>query len=349
MTALDRLAGLVLGLKLGTLLINEFTFPRLRRAAQSLAGVAVLVPARDEEANLRVTLPGLVAQGAPVTVLDDHSTDGTATLARHLGAAVLPGETLPDGWFGKPWACQQLARQASGDVLVFTDADVMWAPGALRAAVAELRRSGADLLSVWPRQANGTLGERLLTPLVDDVLLSLLPAPLLRLPHASASAANGQVMIFRRAAYDRLGGHAAVRSDVLEDVRFARAVKAGGGRVSLALGGALVGVRMYRSYPASVRGFGKNALPLHGGSRAALLASLVLHAAVYTLPALRGRAGLVALAAVEGLLVRHLTGRTRPADLLEVAFTPLLPLLSLPVYARALRRDVQWKGRTYRQ
>ncbi len=342
-----------LGVKLATLAVNLWAFPRLTRPPgphPARARVSVLVPARDEAHNLRDTLPGLLAQGAgEVVVLDDGSRDGTADVARTLGARVQPGTPLPAGWTGKAWACWQLAGAASGEWLLFTDADVTWHPGALDALLHAWDRDRPGLLSVFPRQANVGVGERLLTPLVDDVLLSFLPAPVLRIPHRTASAANGQVMLFRREAYAASGGHAGVRALLLEDVALARAVKASGQGAMLALGRDLISVRMYRSFPESVRGFGKNALPMHGGSRAALLGSWALNLGAYTLPLLRRDRPLIALGLLGGLLVRCITGRTRPADLAEVALLPAVPLLSLPVFARAWRRTVAWKGRRYAQ
>ncbi|MFC4425161.1 glycosyltransferase [Deinococcus navajonensis] len=341
----------VLGVKVTVALVNLPTFPRLRPAGpQDKAAVSMLVPARNEAHNLSQTLPSLLVQGArDVLVLDDQSRDGTGALARRLGAQVLEGRPLPQGWNGKTWACWQLAQATGSEWLLFTDADVHWGSGALDALLAEARRSNADLLSVFPRQNNVTPGERLLTPLVDHVLLTLLPAPLLRLPYPSASAANGQVMLFRRAAYERLGGHAAVRNHLLEDVALSRLVKATGGTVGVAVGRHLLGVRMYRSYAESVMGFGKNALTVHGGSRVALALSWGVHALTYTWPLVRGHRALLALAMAEGLLVRVLTGRTRPADLAEIVLAPAVPLLALPVYLRAAHRTVEWKGRRYAQ
>ncbi|BDP43076.1 hypothetical protein DAETH_30450 [Deinococcus aetherius] len=349
--------------KAAVFLLNALTFPRLRPRPLPQGGprVSILIPARDEAHNLVHTLPGVLAQGAhEVLVLDDGSRDGTGELARRLcggvpGARVLPGEGLPPGWHGKPWACQQLARAATGDVLIFTDADVSWKPGALGAVLWELAHSGVDLLSVWPRQRNVTPGERLITPLVEVVLLTLLPAPGVRLPFPAASAANGQLMAFRRAAYERVGGHALVRDEVLEDVIFGQRLKERGGRLALALAGELMEVRMYRSYPASVAGFGKNVYRVHLRSRLLLAASILWHLAVYTLPwflpARRARwlYALRAAGLVERPLVSLVTGRRRPADLAEGLLSPVTPLLALPVYLHGLRRQVGWKGREYEQ
>jgi Glycosyl transferase family 2 len=364
--------------KLLTLAINAFTFPVLKPRPKLPAAptVSILVPARDEAHNLLHTLPRLLAQrgttqiGAAqieatqgaleVLVLDDHSGDDTARIAHELcagspGARVISGEALPPGWHGKPWACLQLGREATGEVLIFTDADVCWEEGTLNALLHSLEDSRADLLTVWPRQQTRRWGERLLAPLVDDVLLSILPAPLIRLPFASMSAGNGQLMAFRRRAYERVGGHALVRAEVLEDVSFAARLKARGGRVAVGLGGDLLSVRMYRSYAGAggaVSGFAKSLHAVHGGSRTLMAASWLWHFAVYTLPWLpfswlRGQKVLILLGLLERLLVNLKTGRTRPADLLEVLLTPVTPLAALPVYLLAFRKSYRWKGREY--
>lgn len=335
--------------KLLTLAVNLLTFEVLRpRAGAAWPRVSLLVPARDEAHNLARTLPALLAQGAhEVIVLDDHSSDGSAALAAGLGARVVRGAALPPGWLGKTWACQQLGQAATGDVLVFTDADVLWNAGALSAVVHTLLRSRADLLTVWPRQEVGSLGERLIVPLNDDVLLSLLPAPMVGLPFAAAAAGNGQLMAFWRGPYERLGGHAIVRGEVLEDVVFAARLKARGGRLAIALGGNLVGVRMYRDYPEVVQGFAKSLPGAHANQKLLLGASWGWHLLAYTWPWLAGRWEFVVYALLERLLVNLKTGRRAPADVLEVLAVPLVPLAALPIYLRALRGRYSWKGRTY--
>ena len=360
--------------KLVTLAVNALAFRVLRPCPPMTAAapsVSILVPARDEAANLPHTLPRLLTQGAhEVLILDDQSGDDTARIAAELmagvpGARLLCGQPRPPGWHGKPWACMQLAWAASGEVLIFTDADVCWEAGTLASLLFELETSRADLLTVWPRQETRKWGERLLAPLIDDVLLSILPAPITRLPFASMSAGNGQLMAFRRAAYLRVGGHGLVRGEVLEDVSFAARLKARGGRVALALGGDLMSVRMYRSYAGAggaVEGFAKSLHAVHGGSRALMALSWLWHFAVYTLPWLRllggrpqsgrshssrSQSSLIALGLLERLLVNLKTGRSTHADLLEVLLTPVTSLAALPVYLLALRRNYRWKGREY--
>ncbi len=173
-------ASAALATVLAIALTNLRTFPRLRvnatpaSPATALPAVDVLIPARNEAAVIGATVQYLLDQGYPrlnVLLLDDQSEDGTARAA--LAAAgqaqnfhLLRGQPLPGGWLGKNWACHQLADAATGDILIFSDADVRWHPGALQAVVDELHRSSADLLTVWPTQTTVTWGERLAVPLM---------------------------------------------------------------------------------------------------------------------------------------------------------------------------------------
>jgi len=315
--------------------------------------VSLLVPARNEAAVLPTTLPTWLAQGAEeLIVLDDGSTDATPRiLAAAAGVRVLTGSPLPPGWSGKNWACQQLAAAATGDVLVFTDADVAWRPGALERVIDELEATSAGLLSAWPRQRCETLGERLIVPLVDLLLLANLPHPLVRaLPFASLAGANGQLMAWRRDAYERVGGHAALPAEVLEDVRLAQRAKGLRIPLTLCLGGPWVETRMYRGWRQVVEGFGKNVLAAVGGSPAALLAVWLLNLAAYTLPWIVGWADpRWWLLGAGGLALRGLANAKSGRPAWEALLQPLGPLAFTAVVARALSRrgGYVWKGRAY--
>jgi hypothetical protein len=350
-----------LGLKLANLLVNVVLFPVLKGSAgepgadqAEVPKASLLIPARNEAHNLEETLGGFMAQAVDeILVLDDGSRDDTPLLvggaaAQDRRVRLIPGLPKPEGWTGKTWACQQLAEAAGGEVLIFTDADVRWKPGGVRALLAAMVQGQADLLSVYPRQITPTLPERVLLPLIDDVLMGYLAYPLLWTPFPSASAANGQVMAFRRGAYRACGGHAGVRGEVLEDVRLAQRLKACGGRLRLALGGDLIGVRMYRDYPEIVEGLGKNLIEFHGRSRLVLALSYTAHLVAYTLCwplALLNPFWLVvgATGFLERVLLSAKTGR----PLWEFALTPLAPVLSTPIYLRSWQRTYTWKGRVY--
>ena len=345
--------------KLGIALVNALLFPKLKRAAPAAKpGISILIPARNEAENLAKTLPLLLAQETPevsteIIVLDDQSEDGTAEVVRGLQQAhpqlkLISGALLPAGWVGKNWACHQLSLAAQGDLLLFTDADVFWHPGALNAVLARMQASRADLLSIYPRQETHTLSERALVPLIDDVLLCFFPYLFIRLPFAAASAGNGQVMVFRRESYQRISGHQSVKNSVLEDVHLARRIKKHGGKLSLALGQDLISVRMYHGYQEVLEGFGKNLRAFHGNSVVLLLISGMLHLSAYTLPlfvpALRP---LLWVGLAERLVVNVTSGRNTKADLLEVVTVPFSPLMALPIYWRALQKKYNWKGRNY--
>lgn len=229
--------------------------------------VSILLPVRNEREVVAHCVRSLLAQDYPdyeVLVLDDGSTDGTGALLAGMGKAdsrlrVLQGRPLPEGWLGKHWACQQLAEAAAGELLLFTDADTVHHPQALRAGVAAMLAERADLVSGFLHQRVVTWGERLTVPTVFWCFFSFLPLPLahrVRLPGLSLT--NGQFMLFRRAAYEAVGGHAAVRDNPVDDIALGRRVKAQGLRWCVVDLGGVVSCRMYRNLREAVDGFSKN-------------------------------------------------------------------------------------------
>jgi cellulose synthase/poly-beta-1,6-N-acetylglucosamine synthase-like glycosyltransferase len=363
--ALRRAVTGFLLIKLGILILNVFWFPVLRRRpdhtpaptrpAEDRPLVSLLVPMRNEAAVIAASLPPMLAQDASeLIVLDDESDDGTGALARrllagHPRARVHRGTPPPAGWVGKNWACHQLAAQASGSLLAFCDADVLLAEGAIDSALTEMRAQHADVFSVFPRQITASLGEHLITPLIDDVLLCFLPFGLLSMDVPRAATANGSLLVFTRPAYDRLGGFAAVRDRIIEDVALAQRSRALGLKLGLALGGPIVATRMYDGYREVVTGLSRGLLPVTGGSRTRLVLVAAWHLAAYTLPAglaARHRAWVLPLAL--GLAERSLVElKTRPRTVWQALLTPLSPLAAVPIIARALGPGRPWKGRVY--
>jgi chlorobactene glucosyltransferase len=234
--------------------------------------VSLLVPARDEEATIKACAESLLAQDYPdfeVILLDDGSTDRTAAILASLDSPrlrVLSGQALPDGWTGKTWACQQLADAATGELLLFTDADTVHRPDTVRQAVNARAATRADLLTAFTRSEAKTLGEQLTVPFVTWSIFSLLPLGLAYALRRSGvfSAANGKFLLFRREAYQQVGGHAAVKTDATEDLALCRLVKQHGLHWRLLDASRYVSARMYHGFGEAVDGFTKNLFALFG-------------------------------------------------------------------------------------
>ncbi len=328
--------------------------------------VSVLLPVRNEAARVGACLTALLAQeGVPdleILVLDDDSDDNTAAVVRALAGAdrrvrLLTGRPLTGGWLGKPHACAQLADAATGTVLVFVDADVVLEPDAVTRTVALLRESSLDLVCPYPRQVAETAGERLVQPLLQWSWLTFLPLRLAEnSPSPSMAAANGQLLACDSSAYVRVGGHAAVRDAVLEDLALARTFKAGGRRAGMADGTTLATCRMYESWNELEAGYTKSLWSAFGSPGGAA-GVLILLSALYVVPPVAAvlgragvrRAGLVGTAAgLTGRVVvaRRVGGRVWPDSAAHPVSVVLLGWLTARSVARHRRGELTWKGRS---
>lgn len=230
-------------------------------------GVSVLVPARNEEANIGPCVESLLAQQYPnfeVLVLDDNSTDDTWQILTQLAAEheqlkIIKGRPLPIDWLGKHWACHQLAQAAMGELLLFTDADTRHQPSTLRDSVSALQAEKADMLTALPHEEVVTWGEQLVVPLIIWSIFAIVPVALAhRLRYAVLSATIGQFMLFRRRAYHQIGGFKAVRQQVVDDIALGRLVKAHGYRWRLVDGTQQIHCRMYHNFQQVYQGLAKN-------------------------------------------------------------------------------------------
>lgn len=355
-------------------LLNLLELPPLPPPAEGGPKVSVLVPARDEERSVEGCLRSLLRQeyhDFELLVLDDGSTDRTPSILRRLEREskgrlrVLRGEALAEGWHGKSWACRQLADAASGELLLFTDADTLHEPGSLARAVRAIGEGRGDMLSLTPRQELGSFPERLVVPLVNVVLMSYLPLRLVRASRNPAFCfANGQFILFRRSFYERIGGHEAVRRALVEDVWLCQAVKRAGGRVLSFNGTDALSCRMYRNFREVWEGFSKNVYAGLGGSTPGLLAFVLLTFALHLAPwgflvhglmaGEYGAAGfLLPLLQISVVLLGRMLVARRFAEPPSLAFLdPLARGLFIAISLNSLLQarfggGALWKGRRY--
>jgi hypothetical protein len=363
------LALIVAALPCGLFLANLSAYRRLPKSGPDpVPPVSVLIPARNEERNLRATLEAVLACPAPaleVIVLDDQSTDGTAALVAALAARdprvrLETAPPLPAGWCGKPHACHVLAGLARHPWLIFLDADVRLAPDAIQRLTAWMAQSEAGLASGVPRQETGTLAERLLIPLIHFILLGFLPLRRMRQTTAPAFAAGcGQLFIARSDAYQECGGHAGLRESLHDGLRLPRAFRQAGWATDLFDATDLATCRMYCTNAETWRGLGKNATEgLAAPARIlpfTLLLGLgqILPFVLLLLAAPGSRAFfLAALASGLALLPRLIAARRFRQSWAGALLHPLgvlgLLLIQWQALARKIRgRPMRWKNREY--
>jgi cellulose synthase/poly-beta-1,6-N-acetylglucosamine synthase-like glycosyltransferase len=351
-----------------SILWNHRHTPATEPARDEAPALLCVVPARNEEQNIVDCVASLAASqyrgNLHIRVVDDGSTDRTPELVRELAARssrieLVASDGPPAGWLGKNRALYVGTRGAEQPWLLFVDADLRVSPDCLERAVAFAVQKKADLLSLIPRAVALTFWERAVQPVVAALIYASLPAADISDASKPAAAAIGPFMLFRREAYDRIGGHEAVRAEVVEDRALAIAVKKAGLRVLLVRGIELASLRMYDSLGAIVRGWSKNfhlamgPFPFAAPLAAALV--LIVYAGPYLVP-------LVAVAAREpwalaigvAAAIVAFAGRLDLARRYGVsARGPLLAPLGAAVVAFILVRSVlpipvQWKGRLVR-
>jgi chlorobactene glucosyltransferase len=247
-------------------------------AGDSPPTVSVIIPARNEARNIERCVRSVLGSqyGAlEVVVVDDHSSDNTGDIARAIAKTdarlrVTAAPELPAGWFGKQWACATGAGESRGELLLFTDADTNHEPDLLPRAVNAMRERNADLLTVAGHQETRSFWERVIQPQVF-ALLSIRYGGTEHVNNAKRAEdviANGQYILTRRGVYDSMGGHAAVKDVVAEDLALAQRYFRAGHRVALVMGTAQLSTHMYASLREIIGGWRKN---IYAGGRNAML------------------------------------------------------------------------------
>lgn len=368
----------------GTVMAFGIRFPRPlpgqgQGASSTPPPVSIIVPARNEEHNIGRCVASLAAQDYPdfeILVVDDRSTDRTVEVVQGVPGGnarsirVIQGEPLPPGWFGKPWACHQGAQAASGRVLLFTDADTVHSPGLLARCIAAMGEDRAGGLSLVGRQIMETFWERVVQPHVFALIGMRFPR--LHIPiepdRWREAVANGQYILVERQAYDGVGGHSAVKGEVVEDIRLAQELARSGVRLTVRGAEDVFATRMYRNLGELVEGWTKNMATgarqvVPGGLSVLVIPGLLLYLlGLWVVPSLvllgalalaPGSPGLLLWAGIAtgcGLAIWVAGTRQMGAPALYGVFFPLGAGTTAFILVRSWLRGagrIEWKGRRY--
>ena len=346
-------------------LFNAVTAPMLKSVNnyRHKPRVSVLIPARNEEANIGACIKGFLAQkydNFEILVLDDQSTDQTGAIIKELSQQyakiqAIQGQPLPSGWTGKNWACHQLSQYASGEILIFTDADNRPAPNAIANSIAYMQKLNLGLLSAFPQKVTVGLSEKLVVPVVDMFVYAGLPLWLTYLSRSPVlAAASGLWIVFTREAYQRIGGHEALSNRIVEDVELSRLAKKRGIKILTLAGTQVVCCRMYHSFNEVWGGFSKN---LFGLVRYRLIPFFILILALFTMCVLPY--GSVWFAPFRGLSLAAIIMNVAMRLILSIKYKhpvftsvilhPFGVLLTLLIginsFYQARRGRLEWKGR----
>ena len=326
--------------------------------------VSAIVPVRNEEMTIGAAVESLAAQPeiGEIFVVNDQSTDGTAAILEQLCARFgqvhrLETKVLPAGWVGKNYAVSLGAAAASGEWLLFCDADGIHLPGSTARALGDAAESGAGLVSYSPEQETITWWERALIPFIYARLAKNFSYGAVNDPASPLAAANGQYLMIRRNEYERIGGHSAVAGEVLEDVALARIAKQAGVRLHFASGHGIMRVRMYRTFTAMWEGWTKNLYPLIcwtpwtvGKELRAVIPWIPILLLLSTaLHPILGAVGFVLLAGRHAVYAANLRQNRFPVWF-AIYYLPAVTLYAMALLVserQYLRGTVGWKGRDY--
>jgi chlorobactene glucosyltransferase len=334
-----------------------------------LPRVSVLLPARNESANITPCVESLIHQdysNLEVIVLDDHSSDDTGLKLDHLlqkypQLRVIHGqEKPPEGWNGKSYACHRLASAATGEWLLFTDADTVHTPGSVRLGLGCAISLNVDMLSAFPRQRAESWGERLMVPFILGFLTMVgLDFRGIWRGQCGRTAANGQYLLVKATAYRQLGGHAAIYRELVDDIALAQAFRRANRRIALVDGTRMLSCRMYHSAREVWDGFSKNILLglRTSGNMRLWYAPLFAwgYASLFIMPVLLLFHDTRLLAAVVvgwlwslwAIIAARLYRPLWEVPFISLAAIGVIALSLNSMYLRLRNKGVVWKGRVY--
>jgi chlorobactene glucosyltransferase len=346
-----------------TTVLNLWLVPVLRpRPLKRTPLVSVIVPARDEERSIERAVRGLLAQSYPnleVIVVNDRSVDSTGAILASIDdprLIVITGAEPEEGWLGKPWAMHQGSVRANGELLLFVDADVIYAPETITASVSRFDAHDIALLSLFPHLEVRGFWENVVMPNLVVFGFTVLPLWLTnrtRIPSIAIGGGPGNMV--RRDEYVAVGGHVALKDAVVDDVGLARLVRRNGHRTEVVRAEDLVRVRMYHGLGEIVRGFTKNSFAVFGRSYVAafvaVLAAFVFHLLPYALACTGDRFAIASVVLIT--LTRVILFRAVGYRLDTALFAhPLMMLVWCWIVVRStwvtgIRNRLEWRGRQY--
>jgi len=344
-------------------IINLFTAPFLKKnvVKDSSELVSVLIPARNEERCIEKCIRNVMMQtysNLEIVIYDDSSTDGTNSIVTKTSkedkrVKIINGESLPDGWRGKNFACWNLSKHAEGNYFLFIDADVTMEKDAVGSALFEIQNKNADILSVFPKQIILSFGEKAVVPFLNWLLISFIPVNFISSPkYKSLAGANGQFILWKKETYEKSGGHSAVKNEIVEDIEIAKYLKKNGYNTFLLLSNDLVFCRMYNSFKEAVSGFSKNIYPASASSPLLFIFNILFIVLSNLLPLIlmfynEYYIGLVLIIILQRVIVSIVSSQN---IFMNILLYPLQMLMLLYISIRSVvhsrsGRSV-WKGRT---
>jgi chlorobactene glucosyltransferase len=324
--------------------------------------VSVLIPARNEEKNIRNCLQSIYLNDYPdfeVIVLDDNSTDDTLDIIRDCSAKYhnikyLEGSALPEGWLGKTWACHQLSEKAEGEILIFTDADNTYNTKAILNTVGYIDRFKLDFLSAFPEQKTRTFAEKLIVPMIDLIAYSFFILwSSYFVKFSIFIEANGQWLAVKRKSYLELNGHQSVKDKIVEDTELGRIFKKNKKRTMTVAGSGIVFGKMYDSFREIWQGLSKNLFGIAGYNSALFFTLVAILACSTLLPYsfIFIHEYILLFALIVNLIWRAILSLrfNKSSFITSMIFHPISVILFVGIainsYFQSIRGTIEWKGR----
>lgn len=347
-------------LRMVVALVNLISSSRLKENDKNADFVSVLIPARNEEKRLPTLLKSLLVQKHKhfeVIIYDDESTDKSADIIKQTAQndtriTYLKGPKLPEGWLGKNHACHQLSLAARGEYLLFLDADVETGAELISRSLTYLKNNKLSLLSIFPFQIMVSFGERITVPVMNWILVSLLPMFLIKKSRwSSFAAANGQFMLFKAKDYKKNWFHQRLKNQKVEDIKISRLMKSKAYRVDTLLGDNQIKCRMYNNFHEAVYGFSKNVTEYFGGNVAVTILFGLITSFGWTTFLYAKRFELLIFYLATLVLTRiFISIASRQNPMLNIIYMPLQQLSFILIVLQSVKNKLSqkytWKGRT---